>query len=252
MSPKPYDRRFGVEIEFGFLNGFPEDFDELRRLFRFPLSNNKNPAGWTIRRDGTFAELSSPILKGRWGYSYLRWALEKLKKSGAYVTERDGMHIHHDAPEFTQSKALCEALVKSWLANKNEIYKMVAPRRRDNGACPSWSSYSLDVLRNWVTGHESNLAVGRYDLNLASLRKYGSVEIRLLEGTLDPDVAIAWIEFGQRLLHDVVTNAKPVKKAQNPDDLLASIQLSPEAIAILAEKRAHNHITPGSQYRGAR
>lgn len=237
----PHDRKFGVEIECGGIS-----YDEADSLFN---TNYKLPPEeqWSIGEDGTETEIRTPILQGEAGYETLRWAMNRLVKEGALVTEADGMHVHHDAPEFVDNPELCVNLVRSWRRNEKSIYNLVAPRRRGYDACPRWSPDRFKVLEDWAAGR-STLYVGRYDLNIASLQDHGSIEIRLHEGTLDPDVAIAWVQFGQRFIHQVLLDAKPLPIASTDMDLLSRIQLSPEAMAILEAKRNAGHDTSASRF----
>jgi len=246
---KAYLRRFGVEIECGMPNGL----DDAAAVFGFPSDEYgypeyENGDGWTLHDDGSGVELGTPILKGETGHEKIKWAMKRLKDNGAFVTDYDGLHVHHDAPEFVENPSLCVPLVESWMNNQDAIREFVSPRRHDRMACPGWNEMQWDALLKWIEGGEQ-LYLNRSDLNLLSLREHGSIEIRLLEGTLDAEVVIAWIQFGQRLIHDVVQNAKPITKVTTGEDLLGKIKLTAEARTILLAKKAANHYTDGAAFR---
>lgn len=240
MVAKAHQRRFGVEIECGF----PGGTDQVRKLFSRELSAGR----WRIGHDGSGVELKTPILQGEHGFEMLERAMNKLRKHGGYVTNADGMHVHHDAPEFTHSTKKCLLLVESWHNNLSSIHQMVAPYRRTSGACPRWRQDEIESLRNWSRSMGSFYAQ-RSDLNLRSLPEHGSIEIRLHEGTLDPEAAIAWIMFGQRFIYDVLQRARPLKDLIDDPSLLSRIKLSKKAQAILAEKKRIGHRTPASSFR---
>lgn len=247
MTTDPYARRFGVEIECGIPGGVME----VARLFRFETDEYGNLRarhdGWKLGADGSGAELKTPPLQGEAGLRKVRQAMERLKNAGAYVTNRDGLHIHHDAPEFVANPRLAVKLARSWMNNIHEIHEMVHPDRRSSSHCPRWSEDYFQILERWARG-EDELRTRRHDLNLYALRKHGTIEIRLHEGTLDADVMEAWVKFGQRLIHEVASRPRvmqPTKKR----NFMERIRLAPEATAILAEKQQFSYRTPASAYR---
>ncbi len=255
---KAYLRRFGVEIECGMDGGIVE----AGQLFDFPFSEDddweeypdfERGDGWTIHDDGSGVELATPVLQGESGYRKVREALDKLANAGAFVTDWDGLHVHHDAPEFVENPALCLPLLHSWLNNENTIREFVSPRRHDRGCCPRWTEHDLGRIEKWIAGDGASDDIyyaQRNDLNLASLPEHGTIEIRLMEGTLDADVTEAWIKFGQRLIHEVVQEQQELEGVPSGSDLLRRIKLSPDARAILAAKQAAGHLTPRARYNG--
>lgn len=246
----PHGRRFGVEIECGLPRGTGQAED----LFSVDWEGHRDgeEEGWWVDSDGSGVEVKTPILRGEKGFEKVRWAMDLLKAEGGYVTNADGLHIHHDAPEFVSNPNLCLQLVNSWRNNEPVIHQFVAPRRRQSSACPSWSQGYFEYLERWARGESSVLSASRNDLNLASLRSHGTIEVRLHEGTLDADVAIAWIMFGQRFIHEVLQNVDPLANAETDESFMAQIKLSDEAKAILAAKKNKDHVTDGSRYDDSR
>lgn len=247
MATDPHARRFGVEIECGFPGGSAA----AARLFRFKQDEYGRTLpradGWRIGSDGSGVELKTPPLKGAKGLAKVREAMERLKNAGGYVTHRDGMHIHHDAPEFVRDPELAVKLTRSWMNNLNEIHKLVHPDRTVSSHCPRWDNEYLRSLEEWARGRQS-LTTRRHDLNLYALLKHGTIEIRLHEGTLDADVMEAWVKFGQRLIHEVASRPRSMQPTKKRN-LIERIRLAPEAVAILAEKEKFNYRTPASAYR---
>lgn len=242
----PHSRRFGVEIECGMHGGTREACSVLG----FP-SGAYSHKGFSIGADGSGVEVRTPILQGWEGFAVLRDTIEKLKAAGAYVTERDGLHVHHDAPEFVASPSYCVRIVHSWNNNLGAIHSMVAPRRRrDGGPAPSWSPRHIQALEDWAKngGRQGDLYIDRNDLNLSSLRRHGSIEIRLHEGTLDSDVAMAWVMFGQKFISDVLKRARPIAPVPSEEKLLSRIKLSKKAQKTLREKQAMAHVTPATAF----
>lgn len=239
----PHARKFGVEIECGLPGGVDEAWD----LFPDELDDDGSDYCWSCHEDGSGVELATPPLQGEAGFRTLRRALTRLRDNDGFVTDYDGLHVHHDAPEFVRSPQKCLLLVKSWINNLDAIHEMVAPRRRTSGACPSWGEHYLRNLEQWASGLiDGHAYFGRNDLNLSSLAEHGTIEIRLHEGTLDPDVAEAWIRFGQVLIHETLQQAEPIESSLSDELFMSRIRLSPEALATLAAKKQQGYHTPAS------
>lgn len=228
------DRRFGVEIEFdsgglgteGVASVLGNAFDKegMRR--------------WWFRRrmdyDGSEIELKTPILQGKKGFSQLKLVMNTLSNSGCFVTSDDGLHIHHDAPEYVNNIDNCIRLVKSWNQNRHLIYEFVAPERSeydgDYWACPAWSENEISLLER----NREIPSMNRHDLNLLPLRYTGSIEIRLHEGTLHYPEAESWIKFGQRLLASSTKHS--LREANNSSHLLKKVRISKNAEMALIDK----------------
>lgn len=235
------NRRFGVELEFNS-NGIGREgiARELGRAF-----DSVGLRRWyfmdRIHWDGSELELATPPLRGKEGFDKLKFVMDTLNGLGCYTTEEDGLHVHHDAPEFTQNIELCIRLVKNWKNNSHLIYQFIDPSRTYDSydgegnywACPAWSDAELNELisrkeiPNWA----------RHDLNLCALSKHGTVEIRLHEGTLDFEVASSWIKFGQKFIDHTVKRS--MYTAENTAHLLKKVRVNPDAIRILERKKAY-------------
>lgn len=249
----PHDRTFGVEIECGLPGGYEAACDLFRVDYDYYDYNDIDYSTmWSVGEDGTEVEIRTPVLQGEAGFKTLHDAMDKIRDAGGYVTPADGMHVHHGAGEFVGNPALCSLLVKSWKNNEEAIHSMVAPRRRESRACPKWSPDALSYLDQWLAGRTGYLYANRNDLNLSPLGGLGTIEIRLHEGTLDPDVAIAWIKFFQVFLHEVLEGAEELAPAPTDTDLLSRIKLAPEAQAALELKRSNRFLTPRTSFRPQR
>ena len=249
------DRKFGVEIECGHRTG---NTARVRELLVREVAEGNIDRRWvrsgSVGSDGTLVEIRSPILAGKAGFSELRKVMKLLTDTGGYVTSYDGMHVHHDAPEFVGNLELTRELVRSWVANRKNIEKFVARDRWDNGACSAWSGESLNLLesakkfgthREILTTpdgytYEKYFAYGRRDLNISALEEHGTVELRLHEGCLDFERAEAWIRFGQAFLNKVANGKKAVPECENYDELLRRLrvaQVARERLSVRAADR---------------
>lgn len=232
------NRRFGVELEFdsGGL-GRERVAQELGRAF-----DREGLRRWyfldRIHHDGSELELATPPLRGKEGFDKLKFVMDTLSDLGCDVTGEDGMHVHHDAPEFVQNIDLCIRLVKNWRSNRHLIYQFVSPDRTHDAygegghwACPKWSDQAiLELERSREIPYWD-----RNDLNLCALSKHGTIEIRLHEGTLDFNEASSWIKFGQKFIDHTVKRS--MYDAENATHLLKKVRVNPAAIKQLENKR---------------
>jgi hypothetical protein len=236
------NRAFGVELEFSS-NGLEEH--GVARVLR----NAFDRAGyrrWNFMQrmhgDGSELELKTPILRGKEGLDKLKLVMNTLYNHDCYCTEEDGLHVHHDAPEFVDNIDNCIRIVKSWRANRHLIYKFVAPDRThdyygDEGAhwaCPAWTDEDIEYLetKKMFPSWERN------DLNLHALSRHGTIELRLHEGTLDFTEAQAWILFGQNFIERTLKHS--MRDSKDVSKLLKKIKVNPDAEKSLLRKAGWN------------
>ena len=238
-------RTFGVEIECGH----PDGYQAVRRIL-----SNAGMGDWDVGRDGSGVEARSPILSGPAGFKTLRRAMNAIRENGGVVTSADGMHVHHGVPDLENDKDAIIRLVRSWMDNTPLIHQFVNERRRNYGPCPDWREEQFTQLveegttnsdayatYDWYLGrYTGNIYVGqcgpRGSLNLWSLGEHGTVELRSHEGTLDADIAEAWVRFGQRFINAVVSRKTPMPRCNSHEELLRRIRLGQTVAKRLVEK----------------
>lgn len=193
-----YEDNEGCEVAAHLLkqNGFDEWLDD-------------------IHPDGSGVEIPSPILRGPQGLRELRNVMQLLSDNGFQAGRLDGLHVHHDAPEFTD-KGLLAHTVELWEDNFEHITRFVDPARRGTSWAAGRSGTDGDA-RYYNTGdkgyHKFKQTKSLEDLpswrtcalNIMPIQKPyrghdPNIEIRLHEGTLDFRKAAAWIHFGQAFL----------------------------------------------------
>jgi hypothetical protein len=233
------DRGFGVELEFDS-NGL--DRSGVANVLREAFDRNGVRRWYFMERmdyDGSEIELKTPILRGREGFEKLKLVMNTLSDHGCYTTQDDGLHVHHDAPEFVSNIDNCIKIVKSWKKNQHIIYRFVDPNRTEDDysgnvgqywACPQWSQTKIAELeRTRMIPHWD-----RNDLNLSALSEHGSIEFRLHEGTLDYVEAESWIKFGQGFINRVLKHS--MRESKDATNLLKKVQVDPRAERVLLDK----------------
>lgn len=233
MYENPYDRRFGIEFEFSMPIG--DDLsrwsDTRTRMFRSLLEEN-GMRDFRVGHDGSDWEVKTPILSGSNGFKRVKRFLNLILENGGSVTPADGLHVHHDAPEFVHNYPLITMLVKNWLINQDEIIKMVHKRRNDAGACPKWKWDYLELIKPVDIYH-----LGRRNLNVNALTEHGSIEVRLHEGTLDYEEVFSWVRFGQAFIGNTLKESgNELLLPYAPTELMKRINVSRNAAKFIVNK----------------
>lgn len=221
--------RFGVEIECEGIS----HRDMAAALLAAGLSctygtyTHAVTTGWKIVPDASLVmggEAVSPILCGEDGHRQVHVAMRALRAAGASVSCRTGMHVHVDMAQFDGVQIA--DIIETYCDAQDLINPLVSPSRRSNGMClPLTRSLKDSVTEAFKAGRgrQASEAYNRYHtVNIASYVKYGTVEFRQHQGSLNGTKASAWIKF---LLALVVTAAErgPVR-ANTTQELLNNLR----------------------------
>ena len=199
------NRQFGVEAEF--YNITPTRaiaaLASVGITATFEGYTHQVMSDWKIVTDGSVTsrgtgfgsglELVSPILKGQEGLETLEKALNALDEAGAKVNTTCGLHVHVDTNGMngTQRKNFFNAYV----LNQKLMDRLVSQSRRDNRnyTCPfnnNQAEHYADLIESGQTGNSRYWTV-----NVNSFPKYGTLEFRQHQGTLNGKKAVAWVQL---------------------------------------------------------
>lgn len=216
-------RRFGVEIEVisgpRSANGESSQHQVARLMTAAGVTcnvesyNHRVRSAWKIVQDASVYggfELVSPILRGADGHRQVEVACRALREAGCSVNGSTGLHVHHDVRDLdTRSFG---RLFRGWFNSQGAINGLVAASRR-NGA----NSYCTNLTERDVAACESIRSMDRRDarfsvtryrtLNVQSYTRYGTVEIRQHQGTINAAKINAWVKFGQAMIEWAKTSA---------------------------------------------
>lgn len=245
-------RTFGVEIECGHPDG-PSGVASI-------LRQNGCSSEWRVGADGSGVEARTPVLEGRSGFKEFKKGMNLIRETGGYVTRRDGLHVHHGAPEVVNDRQLAARLIESWYYNTPLIEGFVAGHRCGRSAYnPPWTHSQVQQLKTspQFSNGQHDTSSGTYDpytrrrsgvvhyfgqcgprgaINLHSLARHGTVELRLFEGTLDYGIAEAWVKFGQRFLNAALKRKSPLPRASDGSELLKRLRVGKQASERLLAK----------------
>lgn len=199
-------RRFGVEIEFvGDPRAVHTAMVAAGINVHMESYNHTTRGYWKIVPDGSVArgaEVVSPVLRGADGMEQVRKVCAALKAAGATVDTSTGLHVHHDARDLTLQGM--QTLVQNWQACTAATDGLVAPSRRRTGEagmrwCKPLSAGVVHMVNQMsqLTRQAFRYFDRYYSLNLHAYSKYGTVEVRQHQGTIEADKILAWVAFGQ-------------------------------------------------------
>lgn len=200
------NRKYGVELEVEGIG-----VDQARQVLA-PLSvptntrddNQGDFSKWSVHYDGSLdsgAEIVSRILTGDQGKAEIAVVAPALRAAGATVGPNCGLHVHVDVSDFTLP--MLRTLVHRYAHFESKIDRIVSGNRRGNRNSFSHSMHAF------ISAYDEEMKVpnrtprdfaGRidsryYKLNLVSIYKYGTVEFRQHQGSIDPVKINAWVEF---------------------------------------------------------
>lgn len=220
---------FGVEVEFNAVPGtrqgswtqddvtFHLNQSSIPNLVAAVASYGQRANGkWLVKVDGSCGlELVTPVLSTYGDLETLKKAVLTLKALNFQADSRCGLHVHfgfnHLAPDVRQR-------VLKFLMRYEAAFFALAPERRSRSTfCAPLTGEIRNAIKSGLAQapHLHDIAVlanfGRYLwINGQAFSKHGTIEVRLQEGTLDPELIIGWVLLFQQVLDAVVNGGVDV------------------------------------------
>lgn len=206
-------RKFGVEIEFfgisrsaaahaltvAGINAVAEGYNHTTTDYWKIVTDSSVSAIGTGSYNGN--EIVSPILSGEDGLRQVELVVKTLVAAGARVGTSCGLHVHHDANDLTADEIA--RVVELYSLNQGHVDGLLSRSRRGTRWARAYSTYEIDRLKAEIAAGRDLKARShdRYKtVNLDAYRKYGTLEFRQHQGTLNAKKIVAWIRFGQSLI----------------------------------------------------
>ncbi|ALY09622.1 amidoligase [Arthrobacter phage Salgado] len=206
-------RRFGVEVEFTGCTR-QQVLDQLRELDpEFPVEiqgyNHRTTSVWKLITDASVTygpeghglEAVSPILKGEEGFKQLSTLLKAIRQAGGNVDKSCGIHVHHDANDMTPMQV--SNMVTLYTKNQRIMDQLVSRSRRagENRYCEALPLHEATEAAERLKLRESVSHFNRFrTINVTSYPKYGTLEIRQHQGTLNARKVSSWVKVGQAMM----------------------------------------------------
>lgn len=170
---------------------------------------------WVVKRDGSCGwEISTPKSKGRDDLDRCCEVLDACRKVGAKVGPRTGVHLHYEVRDFNRDRL--GTLIAYWVKMEGMLFFALPRKRRANPFCASLSRIG-DLKPSYEYSSEDLIRIaggGRYRaLNIKPyLNDMARIEVRVIEGTLNPEVIRGWTLF----FHHFVERCR---ESEHPADL---------------------------------
>ena len=224
------ERTFGVEIEFflGRTNRRGAYAEEVAQAVReqgiecyVESYNHITRPHWKIVTDSSVSyeglETVSPPLKGQDGLNQLKKVLKALNQVGAKVDRSCGVHVHHDASDFTLRTF--KNLYGLYARFEDCIDELVPMSRRGNynSYCASPGT-DLEQLQKAKSIEEivDRMYPSRYiKLNCQSYRRHGTIEFRQHGGSTEYQKIMSWIVLTQMMVERAVNGTIQLKEGAN-------------------------------------
>lgn len=237
------NRTYGVELEI-IHPSQPCDMDEVARIITAAgvacvaeRYNHTTREHWKVITDGSVhntnsqsgCEVVSPVLAGEAGLAVLATVCNALQAAGYTVNKTCGMHVHVGASDLTVAKV--KTLVKTWLKYEDSLECLVAESRRgqamfckSNVQTVTGRRYTSDDAQNVIICEEAFAKIDacttldairslfrsdRYHkLNLESLWRHRTVEIRLHQGSVNATKACEWVRLCVGMVEGAATRSR--------------------------------------------
>lgn len=240
--------KFGVEIEFTGITReaaaeIVADFFGTRFFYEGGELNerdimDRDQRVWKVVRDSsieaveeeTKCELVTPILQ----YSDLEtlcFLVERLRSAGGAVNWSCGLHAHVDAKGFTPQGVI--NLVMLIGSREQLLYKALGVEKDRMRYCKKINEELVELIKEkkpatiedirtyWYLESPYEAVAGKYHstryrgLNLHAMFTKGTVEFRLFNSSLEPQVVKAYLQFTLALCHQAQVHKKAVMKKMN-------------------------------------
>lgn len=205
------DRRFGVEIELIYPRGRSRaDIERALQDAGLVVDGiyQRRSNAWSVKTDGSLRgngfEVTSPVLQGIDGHEQVAKACRALQAVGGKADRTCGLHVHHEIRDLDVEGV--RRFVRTYHANTAVIDGALAPSRRAANMptyCRAWDQRNVDAMTECRTIETiASRAQGtRYrTVNLQSYARYGTVEIRHHQGSVNATKISEWVKFGQALI----------------------------------------------------
>ena len=224
-TPSVSGRTFGIEAEFYGIT--PQTAVAALQAVGIVASwegyTHRVMPGWKVVTDasvtsrgtnaGSGLELVSPILQGEAGLAEAAKAVTALLNAGGKTDRTCGLHVHVGMDGLTGASIM--KVLDLYAANQHNINGLVARSRNSNSYCEplahrnGYRQSYYDQFRGTSNVRDMKAiaqSFGRYSVvNLSAYAKYGTVEFRQHQGTLNGKKVVSWVRFLMGLIETAVS-----------------------------------------------
>lgn len=220
MPQTPLPFTLGVELEVNPVTNAGNDVERLSRHFRENAALAQRLNGWRIKTDGSCGvhggmgvEIVSPILRTEEELHDVRLVCRELAALGFKVNQHCGLHVHVGVDHLRADAR--ERLFRFFVAYENAFY-LLEPTRKNNRYCLPLQDTLKAELQNGA-GYDAWNCRYRW-LNGCAYSEHGTLEFRLMGGSIDANHIIGWCDFLLHCFTTIVNNTrKTVPWGTKPD-----------------------------------
>jgi len=251
------NRTFGIEAEFFGIR--PQvAIDALAAVgiaCSFEGYSHRVMNTWKVVTDGSVngtgtgqggLELVSPILQGEAGLAQASLAVSTLLAAGGRVDRTCGLHVHVGMNGLNGADIM--KVLDLYSANQGHINTIIARSRQTNSYCPplnlaSGSRYnSYDAVRRATTVADLRAVTTNFHrysvVNLTAYAKYGTIEFRQHQGTLNGEKVASWVKLLLALIEKATTMPDASQDLGSLSSLMDTLPMDDETKRFLNRRAA--------------
>lgn len=180
--------------------------------------NHNTRRHWKIITDASAQwELVSPPMAAEDAKHQIQVACEAFAAARAKIDKSCGLHVHHDASDFTVETF--KRLYAMYVRFEDALDTLMPESRRDNNNryCRGFKynqQQTLDSLRNCHTVQDlmSTFSTRYIKLNCQSYQRHGTIEFRHHSGTVEFDRIWNWYVLTQTMVETAVSSKVTIPK----------------------------------------
>ena len=232
----------GIELEVNNVANPTSDRDFVTR------NVEKLVPGWLVKNDGSCGkkggygvEVISPILKTEADLSQVAKICPALKRLSFRVDGHCGLHVHLGVKDLTYAQTL--RLLRFFVTHEDAFFSLDPSRRLINFCKALPRELKTRLLSTFPPSSQHDLYSAwpeRYFwLNGCSYAKHGTLELRLMGGTLNERHVLGWVRFLLYLVESVKNYAELDKTQKSAGDAFTDM--------VVASRIARHLDTPGTK-----
>lgn len=191
-------RRFGVELEVVNLDGrrAAAALTAAGIAAAYEGYNHQTRRTWKVVYDSTVPGgcevVSPPMRSDAAGYAEVKKVCSVLTDAGARVNITTGTHVHVDTDGMDREQIV--RFVRSYADNQQHMDTLVSRSRRNGRWARSWDTRTLTAVLDRFAATGTMNADRYHTVNVMSYPRYGTIEFRQHQGTINGDKLVRWIE----------------------------------------------------------
>ena len=207
-TTSPRSRRFGFEMEFIGSKSAVARALQLEGIdARATGYTHRVTRTWKIVPDGSVmggGELVSPPLRMEQALELMPKVQRAMAAAGASVNHSTGLHVHHEVTDL--DVRAFGRMFRFWYNCQDALNTLVSPSRNSNAFCRPLDRLIVEQCEtlsalNRETTRRAFGNINRYmTLNVCSFPRYGTIEVRQHQGTLNAEKIINWTKLAQAML----------------------------------------------------